>query len=169
MQPNGLRCSHRGFFPLDLSDNIFTFAPMFFHQGWFGDITTLRETLLVGSKHQKGSLSVTCVVVDVDRSGTAPAHDQAPEGFAFTQILFGIKVLCSCSTSNAERHEKLADEQMPNIMRSKAHRAQRLQCSVMPIPVPLKTLDRVGSLPFRKKERFMVLDILEYAAPAWIM
>ncbi len=80
-------------------------------------IASLGKSLLVGGKHLKGPFPIACMIIDVNGSGTSPPHDQATERFTFPLIRLSIKMSCSLSTGGSQRDEKLANEQVPNVMR----------------------------------------------------
>src|SRR5258707_5273498 len=121
------------------------------------------------SRHRENSLSLTALVIDIDSPSTAPAHDHAAKGFSFSEIFLGVKVLCANSACLFELNEILSHEEMPNVMRGKAYWTFGTQRCVVPIPMPVKVLGRVGRLPLCEEQWFMGTDVCKSRSRVRIM
>ena len=127
--------------------------------GWslgFGKVAPFSQTLLHQTEDLQGLFAITRMIVDIDGVSSSPSHDAAPERFALTLIAFGVKMISTRSASLSQHDEKFGDEQMPDIMRRKHHRAQGAKTWVMGVPVGVKTLHRIGRSALRQKDWLMV-------------
>src|SRR6266567_9120305 len=132
--------------------------------GWslgFGKVAPFSQTLLHQTEHLQGLFAITRMIVDIDGVSSSPSHDGAPERFALTLIAFGVKMISTRSASRSQHDEKFGDEQMPDIMRRKHHRAQGAKTWVMGVPVGVKTLHRIGRSALRQKDWLMVTHLSE--------
>src|SRR5712691_13063015 len=142
--------------------------------GWrlrCGKVAPFSQALLHQAEYLQGLFAITGMIVDIDGVSGSPSHDGAPERFALTLIAFGVKMISTRTASLSQHDEKFGDEQMPDIMRRKHHRAQGAETGVMSVPVGVKTLHRIGRSALRQKHWLMVTHLSKarwmLAVPMW--